>query len=178
MHTASGYINLPNAVSVARLPLAAAFWLLPSPSVRIAVLVLAGFSDWLDGRLARRAGGSVPGGEALDPIMDKAFIVAVVVVLFSEGRLPAADLLMLLVRDVLVVCATALAIAAGHRPQIRARMSGKIVTGLQLAALLGAVAWTPAVRPLAIATAIAGAVSFADYSHHAWRSLHSTRPPA
>jgi hypothetical protein len=59
---------------------------------------------------------------------------------------------------------------------MRARMSGKSVTALQLATLVAAIAWQELVRPLAIVTGAAGAAAAVDYAAAARRSLHRSPP--
>jgi phosphatidylglycerophosphate synthase len=174
----SGVINWPNTVSALRVPLAIGFWITPSVPIRIGILLVAAASDWFDGWLARRYGGSVPGGEVLDPIADKLFVIAVIAVLFIEQRITPLELALVLTRDVLVVTGTLAAFAARLRPRLRARLSGKIVTGFQIATLIGATAWRAAVLPLAIVTAVAGIVATVDYARAVRRSLHPPPPAA
>jgi cardiolipin synthase (CMP-forming) len=173
---AAPLLNWPNAVSFARIPLAVAFWLVPAPAVRIGILLVAAATDWFDGWLARRRGGSVPGGEIIDPVFDKLFVLAVITALALENRLGATDVLLILVRDILVVVGGALVLGFGARPRMRARMSGKSVTALQLATLVAAIAWQELVRPLAIVTGAAGAAAAVDYAAAARRSLHRSPP--
>src|SRR5690606_36826429 len=72
--------TLPNVISLLRLALVPVFlWLLLGPRwVGIAVLVLAfaGFSDWLDGKLARWLNQLSRLGQLLDPAADRLYVVA------------------------------------------------------------------------------------------------------
>jgi len=78
--------QLPNAITLLRLVLAAAFFALlnlfrfPGTGVlwanlAIAVFVLAAISDWLDGWLARRWNAVSPFGRIMDPFCDKVLIL-------------------------------------------------------------------------------------------------------
>ena len=48
-------------------------------------------TDWLDGWIARRRGMTSPLGSLLDPIADKVLVLAVLVMLIEDGRLPGLD---------------------------------------------------------------------------------------
>jgi len=78
--------QLPNAITLLRLVLAAAFFLLLNlfrfpetgqfwANVAIAVFILAAASDWLDGWLARRWNAVSPFGRIMDPFCDKVLIL-------------------------------------------------------------------------------------------------------
>ena len=54
-----------------------------------AVFCVAMTTDWLDGRLARRAGRSSSVGSLLDPIADKVLVLAALVMLIEQGVIPA-----------------------------------------------------------------------------------------
>jgi phosphatidylglycerophosphate synthase len=172
---AAGLISWPNAVSFLRLPLAAAFWVFTAPAARVAILLAAAATDWLDGWLARRLGGSVAGGEIIDPIFDKLFILTVVAALLVELRITPAELALTVVRDVLVLAGAAVVLLSGRRMRLQARMSGKIVTTLQGLVLLAAIVWQAAVLPLAITTAVTGIAAGIDYGRAARRSLHPAK---
>lgn len=93
---------IPNAITIGRILLAPLFvitflWASPSASFSLpaVVLGLAGLSDYVDGRLARRWGAESALGAVLDPFADKLIIGCAVVVLFLDGRLPLLALLLL-----------------------------------------------------------------------------------
>lgn len=68
----------------------------------VAVLALGGTSDWVDGFLARRLGQVSRLGELLDPLADRLYIVATVVVLTVRDVLPLWFTLALLGREVVL----------------------------------------------------------------------------
>src|SRR4051812_39172960 len=75
--------TVPNAVSALRLLGVPLFlWLVlgPGADVRaLRLLMLSGFTAWLDGCLARRLHQTSKLGEILDPVADRLYILAVVV---------------------------------------------------------------------------------------------------
>ena len=83
---------IPNALTVARLPLAAATfgcWAVgPHPIwswVGLAAFLLAALTDALDGHLARRWSVESLVGRILDPFADKVLILGTVVILAGPG---------------------------------------------------------------------------------------------
>jgi len=84
--------TLPNAISLLRLLGVPLFlWLVLGPEadvVALVVLMLSGFTDWLDGYLARRLNQTSKLGEILDPVADRLYILAVVVGLSFREIIP------------------------------------------------------------------------------------------
>ncbi|MDX8396241.1 MAG: CDP-diacylglycerol--glycerol-3-phosphate 3-phosphatidyltransferase [Mariprofundaceae bacterium] len=84
--------TLSNQITMGRIGLIpvfiAAFYLLPSPLnhyISGLIFAIAGFTDWLDGYLARTRGEVTAFGRFLDPVADK-LLVAVALVLLAEGH--------------------------------------------------------------------------------------------
>ena len=98
--------TLPNVLSFARLAGVPLFvWLVLSPRadlVAVVVLMVAGFTDWLDGFLARRWHQTSRVGQMLDPIADRLYILAIVVALAIRGLVPWWLLVVLAARDLLL----------------------------------------------------------------------------
>lgn len=104
-------LSLPNALTLARVAavpaLVAAFYL-PAPAshwASLAIFVLAGITDWLDGFLARRWNQGSDFGRVLDPIADKLLVAAALVMLAAFARLSLAGLvaaILILGRELLV----------------------------------------------------------------------------
>src|SRR5579875_1687695 len=103
--------TLPNLLTLSRIlamPLVVAtFYLAPpwGPWIGCAIFALAGFTDWLDGRLARAWEQQSEWGKFLDPIADKILVSATLLMLVATQRisdwtvLPA---LVILCREILV----------------------------------------------------------------------------
>ncbi|MBX6750283.1 MAG: CDP-alcohol phosphatidyltransferase family protein, partial [Micromonosporaceae bacterium] len=68
----------------------------------VAVLAIGGTSDWVDGFLARRLGQVSRLGELLDPLADRLYIGATVIVLTVREVVPVWFTLALLVREALL----------------------------------------------------------------------------
>jgi CDP-diacylglycerol--glycerol-3-phosphate 3-phosphatidyltransferase len=66
------------------------------------VLLVAGLSDAADGWLARKAGGGTSWGARLDPLTDKVLILAPLLWLATEQRLPLWAVWLLLARELLI----------------------------------------------------------------------------
>lgn len=84
--------TLPNAVSLLRLLGVPLFlWLVLGPEADVwalVVLMISGFTDWLDGFLARRLNQISKLGEILDPVADRLYILAVVLGLAFREIIP------------------------------------------------------------------------------------------
>lgn len=156
-------MNLPNAISVLRFPLAALFPFVTGLPGRIAIVAIAAFTDFLDGRLARSTDKVTRAGELLDPIADKTFMVAVIVTLVAEGRLALWTLPLLLVRDIGVALGAMVLALRGTRVRMPSRPAGKIVTWAQFAAIGVILLWPQAAVWVAPAIAVAGVVALSDY---------------
>jgi cardiolipin synthase len=95
--------TLPNAVSLLRLLGVPLFlWLVLGPESdlwALVVLMLSGFTDWLDGYLARRLNQTSKLGEILDPVADRLYILAVVVGLAFRDIIPWWVAIILPARD-------------------------------------------------------------------------------
>lgn len=63
---------------------------------------LAGFTDYLDGKIARFQGGSTPFGKFFDPLADKVLVVSVLTVLVILKEIPLWMVLLIAIREFLV----------------------------------------------------------------------------
>jgi cardiolipin synthase len=98
--------TLPNALSLLRLAGVPVFlWLVLGPEAdgwALALLMVSGFTDYLDGYLARRLNQKSVVGEILDPVADRLYILAVVVGLAVRDVIPWWLAISLPLRDVLM----------------------------------------------------------------------------
>lgn len=129
-------MNLPNAITVARVAMVPFFLLFAfaeSNSSRVIAFVLflvASLSDILDGYLARKNGQITRLGQFLDPTADKLLVGAALVVLVMERRFPLWAAIVLGIREVLVqVLRTRIVNSGGTLP---ASPSAKAKTVLQI----------------------------------------------
>lgn len=96
--------TVPNLLSAGRLLGVPLFlWLVLGPQQdgwALVVLMVSGFTDWLDGKLARTLNQSSKLGQVLDPLADRLYILAVVVGLTLRQIIPLWLAAALLLRDV------------------------------------------------------------------------------
>jgi cardiolipin synthase len=85
-------LTVPNAISVARLAGVPVFlWLVLGPKAdwwAVGLLIAAGLSDWLDGKLARAWNQQSRLGQVLDPAADRLYIAATLAGLAIRGIIP------------------------------------------------------------------------------------------
>jgi CDP-diacylglycerol--glycerol-3-phosphate 3-phosphatidyltransferase len=83
-------MNIPNILTSLRIlliPIFVLVYYLPydwAPMATGIIFAIAGFTDWLDGYLARKWNQTSPFGAFLDPVADK-LLVAISLVLLVEG---------------------------------------------------------------------------------------------
>jgi cardiolipin synthase len=99
-------LTLPNLLSIARLFGVPLFlWLVLGPEQdgwALGVLIVAGFTDWLDGKLARTLRQTSKLGQLLDPFADRLYILAVLIGLAVRDIIPVWLAVALPLRDVLL----------------------------------------------------------------------------
>lgn len=103
--------TLPNLLTLSRIiamPLVVATFYLDAPLgpwIGCAIFALAGFTDWLDGKLARAWEQQSEWGRFLDPIADKVLVAATLLMLTATQRISASAVLpalVILCREILV----------------------------------------------------------------------------
>ncbi|CAM2972329.1 MULTISPECIES: CDP-alcohol phosphatidyltransferase family protein [Dermacoccus] len=98
--------TVPNVLSFLRLVGVPAFvWLILSEwdKTALVVLMVAGFTDYLDGKIARKFDMQSRLGAILDPMADRLYIVATIVCLAMRGILPMWVVLALVLREVFIL---------------------------------------------------------------------------
>lgn len=158
-------------MSLSRVVLALAFVLVSEPWDRIALIAVAGFTDFMDGWLARHARNESTAGALLDPLADRIFVLVAISTYLVEGVLTTGQYFIFLTRDIATAVGFLVAkIIPTLRPAVfRARLLGKIVTVVQLIALV-AIVLLPELTDILIATiGIISAASIVDYTIALWR---------
>lgn len=98
--------HLPNILTIARIiltPLIAWYLAKNDPRGAFPILFFAGFSDGVDGYLARRFGWTSKAGAYMDPIADKLLLVTLWIGLGLAGRAPWWMVGLALGRDALIL---------------------------------------------------------------------------
>jgi CDP-diacylglycerol---glycerol-3-phosphate 3-phosphatidyltransferase len=138
-------MNLPNSLTILRIfliPLLVVVLLTRFPGkefIGVAIFMAASFTDWLDGRLARKRGQITQLGAWLDPIADKLLIAAALLALVELQLAPAWMVLIILGRELAVTGLRNIALLQGFA--IEVSELGKVKMGVQvftvIALLLG-----------------------------------------
>jgi cardiolipin synthase len=165
-------LALLHTLSLSRLLFAGFFLMTSDAMVRAGLIVASGFTDVLDGWIARHARLTSRLGAVIDPVGDRGFAVTAMLVLWVEGLLTPIQVCLLLVRDVATAVGFLVArVSPSLRPvELKARMLGKAVTSLQMVTLLAALL-LPQVVPALVATVTVLAVAaVADYAHAGLRA--------
>ena len=144
-------MNIPNALTIFRILLIPVFVLmfyLPfswSYTASALVFFLAGFTDWLDGYLARRLDQSTPFGAFLDPVADK-LMVAIALGLLVERfgswwfTIPA---IIIIGREIVISALREWMAELGKRTSVAVSYVGKVKPALQMLAILVLLAAAP-----------------------------------
>jgi cardiolipin synthase (CMP-forming) len=162
-------LNLPDLLSLVRVPLGVAFVPLAGrPIAGLAILALAAVSDMLDGWLARRKPRRAVWGEWLDPVCDKFFIIAVMAGIYLSRHPPLDTLLPILTREmailVLFFVHRLVPSLRSIRYDYRAHVLGKAATAAQFLAAAALLLAQPAARYLAALCALLGLLCAGVYA--------------
>ena len=122
-------LNWPNRITLVRIflvPILLVFLIYPrgwSPFIAATIFLIAAFTDWLDGHLARSTNQITRLGQLLDPIADKLLVTAALVTLVGRQQVPAWIVVIILCRELAVTGLRAL--AADQNVIIAAEAYGK-----------------------------------------------------
>ncbi len=187
----SRIMTVPNLVSILRLGCVPVFCvLLLGMGNRVGAAVLLGVlgaTDWVDGYIARRFDQGSELGKILDPTADRLLFLAAVVAMMSDGALPMAFGVPMLVREAAVSAAVVVLGALGAR-RIDVTWTGKTATfGLMFALPLllfgssgasGDTALRAAGWSLGIPSLVLSYYAAVEYIPRARRALAESRPRA
>ena len=131
--------HIPNALTLLRFAAIPVFaWLLLEAGDDAAwgagiFFTAAALTDQLDGYLARRWHVESAFGKVADPLADRLMIGTAVVLLWLEGKLPLAAMLVVLLRDVLLVLGYKVFVPRGYPFEVS--FLGRVATWVLYAAL-------------------------------------------
>lgn len=117
---------------------------MPSHMVNIfatVVFMIAAFTDWLDGYLARRWHQTSAFGAFLDPVADKLMVAAALIVLVEFGRVGAIVSLIIIGREIAVSALREWMAGEGQSSSVGVAMIGKVKTAVQMLAILFLLYW-------------------------------------
>ena len=124
-------LTVPNAISVARLAGVPVFlWLVLGPHAdgwAVLLLIAAGVSDWLDGKIARAWNQQSRLGRMLDPAADRLYIAATLAALAIRAIIPWWLVGVLVAREVVLGAALAVLRRRGWEP-LQVSLVGKAAT--------------------------------------------------
>lgn len=131
------WLNLPNLLTILRIvmiPFFLYFLLSQHPRDRLialAIFATASVTDFFDGYLARKWKQESPLGRFLDPLADKALVIATLVMfILLDQAVPLWMVIVIILRDMLVTLMRYLAIRKGT--EIRTTRLGKAKTMFQM----------------------------------------------
>jgi CDP-diacylglycerol--glycerol-3-phosphate 3-phosphatidyltransferase len=132
-------VNLPNKITLARIGLAFVFMVfLFSKGVifkflALATFVLAAFSDYLDGFIAKRYNITSDFGKIMDPIADKVLTIAAFLAFVEMKLVPAWMAFIIIMRELLI---TSIRLKAVKKQEVlQAGMGGKHKTVSQMVSI-------------------------------------------
>lgn len=143
-------INIPNALTLARLLLTPLFViLLIRGQLKPALMIffLAGLSDGLDGLIARWFDQRTILGAYLDPVADKALLMSSYICLGVLGIIPSWLAVVVLSRDIMIVIGIAMLTLTEKKYHIRPSRISKCTTLFQLLTVAIALMTTGSVYP-------------------------------
>jgi len=141
-------INLPTWLTLFRvllLPVMVVVFYLPFRGANLTaaiVFVLAGFTDWLDGYLARRMNLTSAFGAFLDPVADKLMVAVTLFLLVQshpggwQGVLMAVTASVIVGREISVSALREWMAEIGARSKVKVAFLGKLKTAMQMVALV------------------------------------------
>ena len=124
-------LTVPNAISVARLAGVPVFlWLVLGPQAdgwAVALLIVAGVSDWLDGVIARAWNQQSRLGQVLDPTADRLYIAATLIGLAIRAIIPWWLVILLVARELVLGVGLLVLRRNGYGP-LQVSLVGKTAT--------------------------------------------------
>jgi nicotinamide-nucleotide amidase len=172
-------MNVPNALTISRLvaiPVLMGLLLISFPGhdqIAAALFIVFSLTDTVDGQLARRSGRVSDLGKFLDPLADKLFVLAVLIVLVQEGLVAAWVVVVIFSRELIITILRSVAASQGQ--VIAAAPLGKTKTVTQMAAVTLLILQRPypVLVPFAdIAVAVAVVFTLGSGLDYLWRFRH------
>jgi CDP-diacylglycerol--glycerol-3-phosphate 3-phosphatidyltransferase len=176
-------MNVPTALTASRLvaiPILMGLLLVTFPGhdqIAAALFIVFSLTDTLDGQLARRTGQVSDLGKFLDPLADKLFVLAVLIVLVQAELVAAWVVVVIFSRELIITILRS--VGAGQGRVIAAAPLGKTKTVTQMSAVTLLILQRPypALVPVAdIAVAVAVVFTLWSGLDYLWRFRHLIGP--
>lgn len=165
-------MNLPNKLTTLRvvlIPFFVFFYMTKSYIPALVIFVVASFTDFLDGYIARKYNLITNFGKLMDPLADKLLVTSAMVLLTWVGRLPAPVTIIIVSREFAISGLRQLAAEQGV--VLAAGPLGKFKTVFQMVFIILMLANTPAVDvPADIAMWIALALTIISMVDYIWKN--------
>jgi cardiolipin synthase len=131
--------HVPNFITILRLiaaPIAAWLLMVDRYSEALAVIIVAGLTDWFDGYAARKLNASGKTGVILDPLADKVLLVVLFIALAIVHLIPLWMLLLAIIRDLVIVIGAGLLRIFRNIRKFLPSFLGKVSTFFQIMLVL------------------------------------------
>lgn len=128
-------LNIPNLLTLLRVLLVPVFVVCIATERHLAALgvfAFAGFTDALDGFIAKRFGQETEFGVTIDPIADKILLVSAYIVLAIKGWVPLFLCVLVLSRDAVILGICICLVRSKRELKVSPSLPGKITTVLQI----------------------------------------------
>jgi len=136
--------SIPNIITMSRIlmiPIFVIVFYLPMEWSRTAaalIFMVAGFTDWLDGYLARKMGLVSELGAFLDPVADKLMVATTLILVVADSPEPALAIAAAIIigREITISALREWMANLGARAHVAVSEIGKIKTAVQMLAIL------------------------------------------
>ena len=132
-------INLPNLLTIIRIILVPIFLILiflDFHYLAIAVFAVAGFTDLIDGIIARKLGSVTKFGANLDPVADKLLLSSAFIALAIKELLPLWLVIIVVARDSIMITTILILKKIKHAVNTNPMITGKLTTFFQVSSVL------------------------------------------
>lgn len=131
-------MNLPNRLTIIRavlIPFYLVFLMVDfgfkgSNLIAAAIFIIASFTDFLDGKIARKYNQVTNFGKFMDPLADKLLVCSALIAFIELGRLPAWIVIIIIAREFII--SGFRLVASDEGIVIAASMWGKVKTTVQM----------------------------------------------
>lgn len=135
--------NIPTNLTLLRIaliPLLTVVFYLPWQYANVActlIFIFAGFTDWLDGYLARKLQMETPFGAFLDPVADKLMVAIVLVLIVQQQATPTLAIAAAIIigREITIASLREWMAEIGQRAKVKVSQLGKWKTTAQMVSI-------------------------------------------